>query len=177
MAIADTIRDFLANTIHDNTGAVLLVAAGAIAVALALSFIARIAFWALGAVGTVGAIWVLAKGGFNGAALTLAGIVFVGGWVGGYLVKGMIKVGSVLVTLFGYGMFWLVGWADGNNTNGGTDVMWFDWPWLYHAIAAAILVAAVLAIPTIMGKVAKGAVKTVIPGGKKEEKKPAEIKR
>lgn len=183
MAIADTIREFLANTITDNFATVLLVALGAIAVALALSFIARIAFWALGIGGTLAAVAIVGKAAMTSnmgaAAFTLAGIVLVGGWIGGYLVKGMIKFGSVVVTLFGYAMFWLTGWAAGNDTN-PEMVAWGAWPALYHGIAAAVLVAAVLAIPTIMGKVAVGAVKTIVPGGgekKKDEKKPAEIKR
>lgn len=173
MAFADTVRDFLANTITDHTTQILLVAAVAIGVALALSFLARIAFWVLGGAGTVGAVWILASGGISASSLTLAGIVFVGGWVGGFLVKNMIKVGAVIVTLFGYGLFWLTGWASGHDT-APVVLPWATWSLVVHAVVAATLVVAVLVIPTIVGKMAKGAVKTIIPGGgdKKDERKP-----
>jgi hypothetical protein len=173
------ITSLLATTIQGNEPMIYLVALAAVAVALALSFLSRIAFYVLGILGTLGALWTVynatqTAGGITNSTLIVAGVLLVGGWVIGFVVRGTIKVGAVLTVAFATLLVWLTSWADTFENSGNLNGI----PWYYIVVAGIIVAGIVLAIPTILGKAAKGAVHAVTPshhGDKKEEASSKEM--
>lgn len=168
------ILDTLATTIVNASPQILLVALGALVVALALSFLARIAFYVVGVAGTVGALWTFVAT----KDLILPAILLVGGWVAGFILRSTIKVGAIIVTAFATGLVWLQQWGKAHSGQGwmmggdtGSLVLFTG---DYVVFAGVLAVILVLAMPTILGKVMKGTVKTLVPGGgdKKKEEPP-----
>ncbi|MHB8584209.1 MAG: hypothetical protein ACYDDF_00010 [Thermoplasmatota archaeon] len=163
----------LATTISNNAPMIYLVALGAVIVALALSFIARFAFYILGILGTVGAAYVVYMDytgpGLSTSTAIFAGALLLGGWIVGFVVRGTIKIGSVLTVAFATLLIYLTVWAD-NAVSPPANRAWDSFAWYYFAIAGIVVAAVVLWIPSLLGKAAKGAVHVITPGGHPKEK-------